>query len=87
MKIFQYLLLALMLSACVNENQFGIINDPILAPGDEIDVIDYGNDQVRIKLKYLKEYLSVRKMHLAIFFAFIILSMMMMHGMVGQENL
>lgn len=38
--------------------------------GDENEVISINGNEVKIKLKYLKEFLAVKKMHLAIYFDF-----------------
>lgn len=40
----------------------------ILKNGDEEDVIKFSNDMVQIKLKYLKEYISVKQGFLALFY-------------------
>jgi len=47
-------------------NKFIAIDDN----GDEDDVILAYENEIKIKLKYLKEFLAVKKMHLAIFFDF-----------------
>jgi len=38
--------------------------------GDENEVISINENEVKIKLKYLKEFLAAKKMHLAIYFEF-----------------
>lgn len=38
--------------------------------GDEEDVVLMGENEIKIKLKFLKEFLAVKKMHLAIYFDF-----------------
>lgn len=48
------------------KNKFIVIDDN----GDEEDVVLMADDKIQIKLKYIKEFLAVKKMHLAIFFDF-----------------
>jgi hypothetical protein len=54
----------------LKESKFIHIDDN----GDEEEVILINNNEVKVKLKFLKEFLAVKKMHLAIYFEFMKLS-------------
>lgn len=50
----------------LKENKFIYIDDN----GDEEEVVLINDNEVKVKLKFLKEFLAVKKMHLAIYFEY-----------------